>query len=402
MDLTVVYSNYCNLDCSYCCITNKNTSPFLSYEDSVNFVDYYLTKYKDEQNLIEFFGGEPTIHWQNIKDLMEYVDSKYENVHFRIYTNGHYNLKVQEDSQTWQRFDEIIFSVDGTYTTNLERTTNPKIYSNIIDNLKLLISLDCSVGVALVLFSELNFASLNNNFNYFKNLGVRYFHFEIGSIWEDNVKKFVKPTDFKVVSDLIVNNILPNNLKTIDNNTVAEDFCYFSVPREFLSSAEYFKNPSNKSCLDGVRSISPRGNIYYCRDLAANEESNLINNKEYLKNKNLIYKTNNDLKLINIQELQLNKNSDEYQESTRRFDIITPCPVKSFQFEQLHIVEDDVWWLQQKSKDLITPLFLLMDLTFYYINNTVFDDSILNSSYSLLVNRYIELYSQFSSNTLNV
>ena len=38
MILTVVFSNHCDLDCSYCCIGYKNNSPILSKESAIDFL----------------------------------------------------------------------------------------------------------------------------------------------------------------------------------------------------------------------------------------------------------------------------------------------------------------------------------------------------------------------------
>ena len=67
MILTVVFSNHCDLDCSYCCIGYKNNSPILSKESAIDFI----FKYKDaKDNVLEFYGGEPTLHWEEIKYII--------------------------------------------------------------------------------------------------------------------------------------------------------------------------------------------------------------------------------------------------------------------------------------------------------------------------------------------
>ena len=67
MILTVVFSNHCDLDCSYCCIGYKNNSPILSKESAIDFI----LKYKDaKDNVLEFYGGEPTLHWEEIKYII--------------------------------------------------------------------------------------------------------------------------------------------------------------------------------------------------------------------------------------------------------------------------------------------------------------------------------------------
>ena len=66
MLLTIVFSNHCDLDCNYCCIGDKNTSPVLDVDAAIEFVE----KYAEEENILEFYGGEPTLHKEELFYIM--------------------------------------------------------------------------------------------------------------------------------------------------------------------------------------------------------------------------------------------------------------------------------------------------------------------------------------------
>ena len=53
MLLPIVFSNHCNLDCAYCCITNKNTSPVLSLEKAIAHIEKNKSLYGEENLEIE-------------------------------------------------------------------------------------------------------------------------------------------------------------------------------------------------------------------------------------------------------------------------------------------------------------------------------------------------------------
>ena len=76
MQFTIVWSNKCNLTCDYCCVYDSlNKGSSLSIEDAVKFFEWQLPLYsKEEEHVVEFFGGEPTLHMDEIRALMNHLE----------------------------------------------------------------------------------------------------------------------------------------------------------------------------------------------------------------------------------------------------------------------------------------------------------------------------------------
>ncbi|MGO7609544.1 hypothetical protein ACC695_40490, partial [Rhizobium ruizarguesonis] len=74
----------------------------------------------------------------------------------------------------------------------------------------------------------------------------------------------------------------------------------------------------------------------------------------------------------NIKDLQLDKDSDSFLESAKEYDVLTACPVKSFEF--IHLTKDmsnPIWIKDKDFQDLlIRPLFELMWDTFHIYHKT--------------------------------
>lgn len=354
MQFTLVLNDKCNLSCEYCCVLDSlNQGNEITLKDTYSFLDWQLNLYsEEEEHTIEFFGGEPTISWDSIKQIFNYLESNYpnHNLTYRIYTNCVFNSKVKKDLETWKKFDDIICSIDGTYEDNLYRTKSKKTHEHIISNYKFLLSNLNTVGVAFVVHPESNLPGV---FNYFKNMGTRYFHFEIATLWKDNKDNSITNEYLFDICNFIYDEVLINNLNNPDN------FFLFSIPRELLSSKYFFINETRKSCFDEMRSLSPRGNIYFCRDLAVSED-HLSKMKQ---DSNIIFKENSFIP-FNIKDLQLDKESNEYKESTRVYDDLTSCPVKSFEYT--HFVKTTPPWIKDEDfqKLIVFPIFELMLETF--------------------------------------
>lgn len=95
MEYYVYVTNDCNLNCEYCSVMlkkNQNILPMnISYplDKLEKFVDYIQDKYHNNDATIYFFGGEPTLNYNIIEDIIRLFKNKtkYETT-FILHTNG--------------------------------------------------------------------------------------------------------------------------------------------------------------------------------------------------------------------------------------------------------------------------------------------------------------------------
>ena len=92
----------CNLNCSYCFASQgkyHGERAIMSYEVGKRALDFLIENSGTRRNLeVDFFGGEPLMNWDVVKDLVKYARSveKEHNKNFRftLTTNG---MLIDED-----------------------------------------------------------------------------------------------------------------------------------------------------------------------------------------------------------------------------------------------------------------------------------------------------------------
>ncbi len=357
MLLTVVFSNHCNKDCSYCCITNKDTSPVLTLDEVISFID---KNYVKDDTMVEFFGGEPTLHWKELCAIIDYCNNKYPDITFRIFSNMQYELTDQH-IEYFGKISEINASVDGSYELNVGRKDTPEEYKLITDNIKLLAKLyPESLAVACVVAMPKQYKSLPDTLELFKSWGVRYTSLEVAMTWKDDKVIGMKTNGLKMLATAILDVIEESSKGYLRH------VCF---PRDLLTSDFWFKDQKEKSCTDSVRALSPRGNIYCCRDWAANEEG--LIKKEQQPDKD-VYVINLDdpiPELVNSYSIK-----DNNFDHMKKYDEATPCPVKSAVYERFGGL-DNMWWYEDKyQKDIIQPIYRMQQANLQYIKMSMQED----------------------------
>ena len=245
--------------CSYCCIQDRNTSNVLTYEDIEKFFEEVILK--EEVNVIEFFGGEP-LNFENF-DVISRIVVKYPDYKYRIYTNGLFDFELWKEVLAY--FDDIIISHDGPGRYNRKRgiSNNDYVSFKCIENIQECIEADYPVTVAIVPSTSSHYENLDILFAYFQAYGVQSFSLEIPSVIQDEFinKKFTFKEMNKIV-DYFYTNI-------VDSFLYGEfkDKILFNMPKE-----HYPGQLNSDRCSETNIALSPTGNIYHCRDTAANEQ----------------------------------------------------------------------------------------------------------------------------------
>ena len=115
----------CNLACKYCFAEEgeyHGRRALMSYEVGKKAIDFLIENSGNRKNLeIDFFGGEPLMNWDVVKELVAYGRSKEEkcNKHFRftLTTNGVLlNDEIQEFAN--REMDNVVLSLDGRKEKN--------------------------------------------------------------------------------------------------------------------------------------------------------------------------------------------------------------------------------------------------------------------------------------------
>ena len=115
----------CNLACKYCFAEEgeyHGRRALMSYEVGKKALDFLIANSGNRHNLeVDFFGGEPLMNWQVVKDLVAYgrEQEKIHDKHFRftVTTNGVLlNDEIQEFIN--KEMDNVVLSLDGRKEIN--------------------------------------------------------------------------------------------------------------------------------------------------------------------------------------------------------------------------------------------------------------------------------------------
>ncbi|MEG0579511.1 MAG: thioether cross-link-forming SCIFF peptide maturase, partial [Niameybacter sp.] len=115
----------CNLACRYCFAEEgeyHGRRALMSFEVGKQALDFLIANSGNRKNLeVDFFGGEPLMNWQVVKDLVHYARGKEEQYHknfrFTLTTNGVLlNDEIMEFAN--QEMDNVVLSIDGRKEVN--------------------------------------------------------------------------------------------------------------------------------------------------------------------------------------------------------------------------------------------------------------------------------------------
>lgn len=115
----------CNLNCSYCFAAQGNFNGqcgLMSYEVGKRAIDFLIENSGHHHNLdIDFFGGEPLMNWEVVKQLVKYGRSiekaANKNIRFTLTTNG-INLTDEVTEFCNEEMHNVVLSLDGRKEVN--------------------------------------------------------------------------------------------------------------------------------------------------------------------------------------------------------------------------------------------------------------------------------------------
>ncbi len=115
----------CNLACKYCFAEEgeyHGRRALMTFEVGRKALDFLIANSGSRRNLeVDFFGGEPLMNWQVVKDLVAYgrEQEKLHDKHFRftLTTNG---VLLNEEVQAFvnKEMDNVVLSLDGRKEVN--------------------------------------------------------------------------------------------------------------------------------------------------------------------------------------------------------------------------------------------------------------------------------------------
>ena len=110
----------CNLNCEYCFASQGKYSgerALMSFETGKRALDFLIENSGTRRNLeVDFFGGEPLMNWQVVKDLVLYARSiekeHKKNFRFTLTTNG---MLIDDDVIDFsnKEMSNVVLSLDG-------------------------------------------------------------------------------------------------------------------------------------------------------------------------------------------------------------------------------------------------------------------------------------------------
>lgn len=143
----------CNLRCKYCFASTGDFGTgrkMMTFETGRRAIDFLIEKSEDRENLeLDFFGGEPLMNFDTVKQIVEYARSREKECgkrfRFTITTNG---LLLDDDKIDFinKEMSNVVLSIDGRKETNDNvriRVDGSGCYDSILPKFKKLVEQRC-------------------------------------------------------------------------------------------------------------------------------------------------------------------------------------------------------------------------------------------------------------------
>ncbi len=289
MEYIIHLTEKCNLNCTYCYENKKNKE--VSFESIKNLIDYEISR-KQANSIIVFYGGEPLLQKDMIRDTIDYINTKKSktNFYYGITTNG---TLLDEDFIKYMKNNKFIYvaySIDGMEETqNLNRkTADGKGTFDIVEkNAKKLLELyDGAISMSVI--TRNNLSQLYKNVEYLIEIGFKSINllFDYTQDWQDEDLDEIRK-QFNKIAEIYADKILKEDdieIPLIDDKI-----------KTYIKS-EY---DCNKDCKLGMKNINvgTDGNFYPCMQFVNNKDFIIGNCKDGINIKaraNLIKNSNKE------------------------------------------------------------------------------------------------------------
>lgn len=269
MEYIIHLTEKCNLNCKYCYEKKKNKD--ISFENIKNLVDYEM-KRKEKYSIIIFYGGEPLLKKDIIKDTINYINSKKSETKFYygITTNG---TLLDDDFIKYMKENKFInigYSIDGMKETqDLNRVTSDGkgVFDIVEKNAKKLLKTFDSV-VAMSVITKNNLEHLSENVEYLIEMGFKYINLllDYSQDWQDDDLNEIRK-QYNQIAQIYANKILQEH-----------DVEIMLIDDKIRTYIEDGYN-CNEDCRLGVKTINvgTDGNFYPCMQFV-NDKKFIIGN----------------------------------------------------------------------------------------------------------------------------
>ena len=187
--LTFIITHECNLRCTYCYETLRDKQ-YANIEKIKEIISIYLNNPALGSVTIDFFGGEPWLKFDLIKEVCEWTWSQSWKNNYIFFTTTNGTL-IHGEIKDWLRLHKEQFccglSLDGT------KETHDKNRCNSFDRIDIQFFLECWPNQAVKMtISPQSIETLCKDIKYIQNLGFKLdgTNFAEGFDWTDT--KYIK------------------------------------------------------------------------------------------------------------------------------------------------------------------------------------------------------------------
>ncbi len=270
----------CNLNCSYCFASQgkyHGERAIMSFEVGKRALDFLIENSGTRRNLeVDFFGGEPLMNWDVVKDLVKYARSveKEHNKNFRftLTTNG---MLIDDDVIEFanKEMSNVVLSLDGRKEihdlTRVDYAGNGS-YDKIVPKFKKLVESRNGEGY----YMRGTFTHANPDFTkdvfHMADLGFTELSMEpVVSAPDDPMA--LTSEDLEVVKEQY--EILAKEM--IKRNKEGRGFTFYHYMIDLTAGPCIYKRISGCGSGTEYMAVTPWGDLYPCHQFVGEEEYKL-------------------------------------------------------------------------------------------------------------------------------
>ncbi|MDD2447058.1 MAG: thioether cross-link-forming SCIFF peptide maturase [Tissierellia bacterium] len=288
----------CNLKCSYCFASQgnfKGERSLMSLDIGKKSLEFLVLNSGNRRNLeVDFFGGEPLMNFELVKDLVSYgrqIEKQYnKKFRFTITTNG---VLLDDDKINFinENMDNIVLSLDGRkeINDNMRQTINGNgSYDLILPKFKKMVNKRGDKDYYIRgTFTNKNIDFLNDAMDFY-NHGFKKISIEPVVTSEDMEYALREEHLDKVLAEYEKFSKEYINIKRKD-----KDFYFFHFMIDLTQGPCIIKRAVGCGAGSEYIAVTPEGDIYPCHQFVGEKEFLLGNINEGILNTNIRNKFKN-------------------------------------------------------------------------------------------------------------